>query len=64
MSKKTIFFQPYDEISEATITIKNLGRVNIEYSMVGINCENQIEYVIEPDTPIIVPIKVFFIFFN
>ncbi|CAF0787663.1 unnamed protein product [Brachionus calyciflorus] len=48
---------PYDEISEAKLTIKNLGRVTIQYSMIGIHTDETSEYVIEPDLPVIVPMK-------
>jgi hydrocephalus-inducing protein len=44
----------YDEISEAYINIKNLGKVAIEFSMIGADEDSTL---IEPDKPVIIPSK-------
>lgn len=44
----------YDEISEAYINIRNLGKVAIEFSMIGADEDNTL---IEPDKPVIIPSK-------
>jgi hypothetical protein len=59
LSLKCVFnFKPYDEISEAFISIRNLGKVTIEFSMIGANYDENSEITVEPDVPIISPIRV------
>jgi hypothetical protein len=47
---------PFDEVSEGFIEIRNLGKVSINYSMVGIDLENSENY-LEPGRPVIFPPK-------
>ena len=49
-------FKPFDEVAEALIRIRNLGKVNIDYSMVGFDHDSL--DMIEPDKPVIFPSKV------
>ncbi len=50
-----LYFKPFDEIAEGSIKIRNLGKVDINFSMIGLEKDDEN---IEPDKPIIYPSKV------
>ena len=47
----------FDEVCEAYISVRNLGKVTIEFGMVGPDSGDLTDAVIEPDKPVIRPMK-------
>ena len=47
----------FDEICEAYISVRNLGKVTIEFGMVGPDVGDETDAIIEPDKPVIRPMK-------
>jgi hypothetical protein len=51
----SFFLQPYDLISESTISVKNKGKVRLDYTILDFGTQNN---VIEPEKPFITPLQV------
>ena len=50
-------YVPFDEVCEAFISVRNLGKVTIEFGMVGPDIGDETDANIEPDKPVIRPMK-------
>jgi hydrocephalus-inducing protein len=61
LSEKSIDlgYVPFDEVCEAFISVRNLGKVTIEFGMVGPDVGDQTDANVEPDKPVIRPMKGF-----
>lgn len=46
---------PFDEVCESAIAIRNLGKVNIKYNVVGLDSEVPTSNAVEPERPILIP---------
>ncbi len=59
LSEKSIDlgYVPFDEVCEAFISVRNLGKVTIEFGMVGPDIGDETDANIEPDKPVIRPMK-------